>query len=329
MRLGFCFGSFLLGGSQTQAIELMEALSGHHDVRFAILNQELVDGDLLRRIEKFEKMPAAKLLDWGNAVHFDGSGSMDTWRTLYPFAKKIVWFHGSARRTGLGCLLSRGKWPAGVTHVSTSQYVARNLPVPSDVIYFVDTKLFSPKPDTSKEFDIAILGRIRPIKNHELFLEIATEGGFSFLVVGGSSRNFEGHMNATERTLRDAARPGEGGDLVTGMIPQEQVPLFVRRARVGVVTSRSEGLGPNAQMMACGLPVVARRSGGIVESYPDATRWLTLGRNARVKDYVDVIGQALQTPTLGAKLREHVVQKYSLEGAVAKYETLYSKVSGN
>ena len=322
MDLGFLFGSLLTGGSQTQSIGLMEALKQRHNIKYAVLGEGPVDQLILESLRRFENVSPSELREWAKVIHFDGTGDRQrAIRYLSPIAHRTVWFHGSFPKKGLREKIIGRKELREATHVSVSEHVAKRLPVPSKVIFYADFDVTKPLPNVPKVFDVAILGRIRPIKNHDLFMDIVREGNFSFLVVGGSARSSEGHMNLKERELRELARPGI--DSVTGMVEQYRVPSLLQQAKVVVVTSHNEGLGAGLEAMACGLPVVARRVGGTSEIYPDDARWLSVAKRAKAAKYVDAINRAIREVGLGARLREHVSQKYSKEGAVSAYEKLF------
>jgi len=48
-----------------------------------------------------------------------------------------------------------------------------------------------------------------------------------------------------------------------------------------------------------------------------------VAKRAKAAKYVDAINRAIREVGLGARLREHVSQKYSKEGAVSAYEKLF------
>jgi D-inositol-3-phosphate glycosyltransferase len=118
---------------------------------------------------------------------------------------------------------------------------------------------------------ILFVGRLEPIKGVDILLNAAalleSDVECSVLIVGGDEAS--------------AARLGEFRDLASalgidhrvafvGAVDHDRLPLFYNAADVCVVPSRYESFGLVAlEAMACGVPVVASRVGGLTGTVKD------------------------------------------------------------
>jgi len=111
-----------------------------------------------------------------------------------------------------------------------------------------------------------------------------------------------------------------------GVVPHEKVKTFMQQADIFVLPSLSEGF-PNVilEAMACGLPVIASRVGGI----PDIITNTTNGYLVEAKDsddLADKIVLLLSDAALRKKISEnnrHLVKKYAWEKVIADLEKIY------
>jgi len=116
---------------------------------------------------------------------------------------------------------------------------------------------------------VLYVGRIVPLKGIDILLRAAAEmeGRFGLLVVGGDSkdarrkselRSLAEEMGITERVFFQDA------------VSHQQLPLYYNAADICVVPSYYESFGLVAlEAMACGVPVVASRVGGLLETVRD------------------------------------------------------------
>ena len=139
----------------------------------------------------------------------------------------------------------------------------------------VDMDHFRPMPRAAVRRELGLsqdeplvlyVGRIEPLKGIDILLRAAaeTEGRFRLLVVGGDGK--EARRKAELRQLADEL--GIAGRVVfRDAVPHEQLPLYYNAADICVVPSYYESFGLVAvEAMACGVPVVASRVGGLLET---------------------------------------------------------------
>jgi len=113
------------------------------------------------------------------------------------------------------------------------------------------------------------VGRIEPLKGIDILIRAAaqTEGRFRLLVVGGDGKDAE----RKEELRRLAQELGIAGNVIfQDAVSHDRLPLYYNAADVCVVPSYYESFGLVAlEAMACGVPVVASRVGGLLETVQD------------------------------------------------------------
>jgi glycosyltransferase involved in cell wall biosynthesis len=106
-----------------------------------------------------------------------------------------------------------------------------------------------------------------------------------------------------------------------GRLPPEELVQVYEAADVGVVPSVHEENMPLAalEMMACGLPVVASRAGGLPEIVTDRTTGRLIDLPNLVESWSEVVSELLDAPdlreALGSAARAAVVERFSPEHA--------------
>ncbi|MGF1504668.1 MAG: glycosyltransferase [Chloroflexi bacterium] len=115
----------------------------------------------------------------------------------------------------------------------------------------VDTDWFQPARQTAER--LVGVGSLRPVKRHDIFLEVVRQTGASALLVG----------SGPERESLERAARGLPVEFAGSL---DDVRAAYRQAALLLHTSDYEGM-PNVilEAMACGLPVVATAAGGCGE----------------------------------------------------------------
>jgi D-inositol-3-phosphate glycosyltransferase len=146
----------------------------------------------------------------------------------------------------------------------------------------VDLALFQPLPRESARATVGIgaeervvlfVGRIDPIKGIDILIEAAQlmldqallNPSPSFVIIGGDLDD-RGNPVGPLALVADAlaARGMAAHFRLIGSQPQNELPLFYSAADVVAVPSRYESFGLVAvEALACGIPVVASRAGGL------------------------------------------------------------------
>jgi glycosyltransferase involved in cell wall biosynthesis len=173
----------------------------------------------------------------------------------------------------------------------------------------------------SEEPIVGIVGRLVPVKNHALFLEMARRlirGGFSgrFVVVGDGELRGE-----LEKSTVDL------GDRVAFTGWRRDLPQVYSQLSVVVNTSINEGT-PVAliEAMAAGVPVVATAVGGAPDVVrPGETGWLAPGGDA------DALAESVKAALrddgrIAARAQAEVLERYSKERLIRDVEKLYESL---
>jgi D-inositol-3-phosphate glycosyltransferase len=120
-----------------------------------------------------------------------------------------------------------------------------------------------------KEGVVLFVGRIEPLKGIDVLLRAVShlDGQFRVLLIGGDGkdRGRKGELSALATELSIAHK-------VTFLdaVPHSDLPLYYNAADVCVVPSYYESFGLVAvEAMACGVPVIASRVGGLKETVQD------------------------------------------------------------
>lgn len=143
----------------------------------------------------------------------------------------------------------------------------------------VDLDRFRPRLDGEEEIDVQTperfvltLGRIDDGKGHaellRAFSQVRIVRPDVHLVIGGGSPEPDAHEAIVMDRLIDVLDELELHDRVifTGHLPDEEIPVYYRKADAYVLASTSHPAGTTVlEAMACGTPVVASRGVGVTE----------------------------------------------------------------
>ena len=202
----------------------------------------------------------------------------------------------------------------------------------------VDTDAFFPNPDkrirqqlglTDSDSLVGAVGNIRDPKDYPTFLRTASilcrqNPGYCFVISG------EGRGSLFDELLALRASLGLD-DKLTFLGLRADVATVMNNLDIFALSSKTEGCSIACiEAMACGVPVVATRSGGpdlIIESGVS-------GLLVPVKDpqaLADSIGRIANDPALARRLRDAGLQRarshYSLPAMLRAYEDLLGAVA--
>jgi len=169
------------------------------------------------------------------------------------------------------------------------------------------------------------VSNFRPVKRVpwlvEAFIEASEGTGARLILVG----------DGPERARAESLARELGADSRISFLGERDVlPGLITDADLFLLASTEESFGLSAlEAMACGLPVVAPRVGGLPEVVTDgATGWLSAPEDRQA--YISSLRQALSDPEAravrGAAARADALDRFSLDAVVGCYEALYNRL---
>ena len=185
---------------------------------------------------------------------------------------------------------------------------------------------------------VAFLGRLAPEKGVDVLLDawpaVAARISRAVLVVAGSME--PGHDGDGYPWGKAGPPIGLGGADATGSTvqwwrdPEDSRELY-HAADVVVLPSRTEAFGLVAvEAMACGVPVVASRVGGLPEVVGEAATLVPPGDSeALARGIVDILEDHPRRLDLAAAGRCRVLEHFSLDRVVARHRELYARIVGS
>ena len=248
----------------------------------------------------------------------------------------LCWQHSAGHTSNLRQRISRISFTACDRILADSEAVASMLRedgLPrSDIsvvpIAGVDLETYRPADAPPKDTVVRVgsIGQLIPAKNYEALIQCAARlgRGFEFHVVGDGPRRDELEALARKHAPETVMFHGE--------LPPDEIPAFLSEIDVYFQPSRREGLCITViEAMACGLPVVGSKAGGISESVVHGETGLLAAANAidnhceHLRTLGDDDGLRRQ---YGQASRERVVDNYSAEALREGFLDAVSRVSG-
>jgi glycosyltransferase involved in cell wall biosynthesis len=272
---------------------------------------------------------------------------------------KMFWGRLAARRVGVPVILSAlhsTGWPDAVGRLnrlltpltdafiavaeSHGEFLAKNLGVDRNRVATipngVDTARFAPLADAAAvrrelgigptEPVVGIVAALRPEKNHELFLEMASRvvrevPATRFMIVGEGRRS---------ESLAQRAKDLGLAERVLFLGSRNDVPQLLAAMDVFVLASHIEANPLSIlEAMSVGKPVVATNVGSIHEAVAECrTGFLVApGDPYQMADRVlRLVNDPLRAQSMGAAARAAVIGRWSIESMVRGYERLIESV---
>jgi len=186
----------------------------------------------------------------------------------------------------------------------------------------VDERRFRPAPGVSKAIDVLFVGRLSLEKGIDVLAGAIEQlpKKLKVCVVG------DGPMSSKfERRMRTA----NCNVTFLGWIKNEQLPSVIQSARLQVVPSLSEPQGlVVAEAMACGVPVIGSRAGGIPEMIQDGCNgWLVAAGSSA--ELAAAITAALSDPVRLQMVGENALKssaRFTLERLAAEVLGAYRSI---
>jgi len=195
----------------------------------------------------------------------------------------------------------------------------------------IDTNLFQPeggsnvlRRELNLTFDarlIGIVARLDPIKDHSTLLK-------AFSVI---SRQ---HMNAHLVVIGDGETRNElersGAKQVHFLGGRDDIPELIRNLDLFVLPSLNEGISNTIlEAMASGVPVVASRVGGnpeLVREGVDGALFPAGDADALASYLNEYLNDENRRCEHGKNARQGVIERFSIESMVSRYETVWRRV---
>lgn len=190
----------------------------------------------------------------------------------------------------------------------------------------VDTDFFAPALQQVTAPEILCVGRMVEEKDHATLLK-------AFTIVQKRLPAARLHLVGDGPLLQQMQERVAVQNMTSSVIlhgSSAQVREHMRAAQLFVLSSVSEGT-PNAllEAMACGLPVVATRVGGIPDLVQDAVHGVLIqprDYNALAAAMLRILENPEDAMRMGRAGREHVIQTRSLCAAARQYESVYTSL---
>jgi glycosyltransferase involved in cell wall biosynthesis len=333
MKIGLSLMDLAMGGAQNFMVQLAQGLAGRGYPINYYLHSSREDPihtspTLLKMLDQAASpVNQPSHLATCQVIQLDGYHSL---RRKLPYIKIfnrcVETYHSrySVQRSG----------PIYTMHrVTISHAIHDYLRLPSHIIY-----QGVPMPvinwETPRPYDITILGRIHPVKQHLLFLEICERlyqlrGTLQVQIISG----YPGPDLYQQKVSAEISRLKNIGVqiCITGYLEPAEVYKRLALSKILLVTSKNEGYGRMAaEALACGVPVIANPVGGLKEIIRDGQTGYFSQYND-VQSFTKISNHLLSDPTMRQTLASHgrseVEQRFSIKTMLDAYENLYRQVA--
>lgn len=191
----------------------------------------------------------------------------------------------------------------------------------------IDLEKYSRIPKNSKKVNgitILFVGRLHPVKGVQYLIEAMAiihqeMPGVKLIIVGEGIEREKLEGLTKQLDLKGCIQ-------FVGRVPQEKIPLFMQQADIFVLPSLAEGF-PNVllEAMACGLPIVATRVGGIPEIIEDGRNGFLVNpkKPDEIADKLLFISRNKSITWKISKNNKEKVKKYNWNNIVSNLEEIY------
>jgi len=283
-----------------------------------------------------EKTQIVQTHGWGTMVE----GAMASWLAGVPFSLHAERGTIETRPVNLMCQNLCWRMADKVLCVSEEhkKQLTQKVKFPQSRIISipngVDTDRFAPRPENKALyrqkyglpmncFCIGTVGNLRPVKNQALLIRasqrlIQRDNNIHLVLTGDG--NLKGQLVQLTEELKIKGH-------VHFLGAQKEIPEILNALDVFVLSSLNEGM-PNAvlEAMACGLPVVGTRVGGIPEVI-NSDRVGVLVSSDNPEELCLVLSRLKEDKEnreqLSRESRKRIVEEYSLRRMIQAYQNLY------
>lgn len=226
--------------------------------------------------------------------------------------------------------------------IATSTKAAAFVPNLAGIIpHGVDTERFVPATDRQTAWHqlgyggrhgIGIVGRIRPEKGTDLFVEallrvLPQRPEFTAVIIGRAMPGDAGFQRSLQKQIEAAGLADRF--VFAGELPPQEMPALMRSLSLLVAPARYEGYGMTPlEAMASGVAVVASETGIYPEIIEDRVgRLVPIGNAAALSQAIAEITQSVERlHQMGQTARELATSRLSLQHESAGYAALMQRM---
>lgn len=208
----------------------------------------------------------------------------------------------------------------------------------NEIVYvpnLIDTDIYSPPGEINQEELIVLYaGRLESLKGAYVFCRAIPQiakrfPNVQFVFLGADRRNPTG--GSVQRDLETSLEQMQVRQKVkfVGHAPPEVFRSYYRRASVFVMPSLFENCPYTLlEAMACGLPAVVSRSGGMTEMIQDGTTGILFepsNADELSESTIHLLESMSYRTAMGVAARESIVAKYAISVGTIAAEKFYSR----